>query len=55
MIKGFLRKAKVGGSTNSTFLALIPKEANPETFDIFRPISLATRPTKFSPSYLLIE
>jgi len=40
MIKGFLRKSKVGGSTNSTFLVLITKEANPETFDKFRPISL---------------
>lgn len=40
MIKGFLRKAKAGGSTNSTFLALIPKEANLVAFDRFRPISL---------------
>eukprot|EP00253_Pinus_taeda_P034935 PITA_34935 len=40
MIKGFLLKAKVGGSTISTFLALNPKEANPKTFDRFKPISL---------------
>jgi hypothetical protein len=40
MIKGFLQKAKIGGSTNSTFLALIPKETNPASFDRFRPISL---------------
>eukprot|EP00253_Pinus_taeda_P032916 PITA_32916 len=40
MIKGFLQKSKVGGSTNSTFLALIPKEANLVAFDRFRPISL---------------
>eukprot|EP00253_Pinus_taeda_P032328 PITA_32328 len=40
MIKAFHQKAKVGGSTNSTFLALIPKEVNPGTFDRFRPISL---------------
>lgn len=40
MIKIFLRKAKVGRSTKSTFLALIPKEANPETFDRFGPILL---------------
>jgi hypothetical protein len=40
MIKRFLQKGKVGGSTNSTFLALIPKEVNPVTFDRFRPISL---------------
>ena len=40
MIKGFLKKAKMGGSTNSTFLTLIPKETNPSSFDRFRPISL---------------
>ena len=40
MVSAFHKKAKVGGNTNSTFLALIPKEANPSTFDRFRPISL---------------
>lgn len=40
MISRFLKKAKVGGGTNSTYLALIPKETNPETFARFRPISL---------------
>ena len=40
MVKSFHKKAKVGGCTNSTFLALIPKEVNPKTFDRFRPISL---------------
>ena len=40
MIKGFQKKAKVGGSTNSTFLALIPNEVNQVSFDRFRPISL---------------
>ena len=40
MIKAFQLKAKMGGCTNSTFLALIPKEANPSSFDRFRPISL---------------
>jgi len=40
MISRFMRKAKVGGGTNSTYLALIPKEINPETFARFRPISL---------------
>ena len=40
MITSFLRKAKVGGCTNSTFLSLIPKEVNPASFDRFRPISL---------------
>ena len=28
----------MGGCTNSTFLDLIAKEVNPETFDRFRPI-----------------
>ena len=40
MVSAFHKKAKVGGNTNSTFLALIPKEANPSSFDRFRPISL---------------
>jgi hypothetical protein len=40
MIHGFLRKEKIGGGINSTFLALIPKEANPGTFERYRPISL---------------
>eukprot|EP00253_Pinus_taeda_P010428 PITA_10428 len=40
MAKDFQKMAKVGGSTKSTFLALIPKEVNPATFDRFRPISL---------------
>ena len=40
MIKSFQLKAKVGGCTNSTFLALIPREVNPATFERFQPISL---------------
>ena len=31
---------KISGSTNSTFLALIPKEKDAVSFDRFRPISL---------------
>lgn len=31
---------KIGGNTNSSFLALIPKETNPTTFSRFQPISL---------------
>ena len=30
----------MGGCTNSTFLALIPKEANPSSFDRYSPSSL---------------
>ena len=40
MVTAFQKKAKVGGCTNSTFLALIPKEVNPSSFDRFRLISL---------------
>lgn len=40
MIHGFMRKARIGGGINSTFLALIPKEINPRSFDRYRPISL---------------
>jgi hypothetical protein len=32
--------SKIGGSTNSAFLALIPKEKGAKSFDRFRPISL---------------
>lgn len=40
MIRWVLRKGKLGGYTNSTYLALIPKEIRPSTFSRFRPISL---------------
>ena len=40
MVHGFMRKAKIGGGINSTFLALIPKEASPSSFDRYMPISL---------------
>jgi hypothetical protein len=40
MIKAFQQRAKVGGNTNSTFLALILKEVNSGSFERFRPISL---------------
>jgi hypothetical protein len=33
-------KGKVVGALNSTFLTLIPKAANPTTFDDYRPIAL---------------
>ena len=35
MIKSFQLKAKIGGCTNSAFLALIPKEVNLKTFERF--------------------
>ena len=33
-------KDKIGGATNSTFLALIPKEKKPTSIKRYRPISL---------------
>jgi hypothetical protein len=33
-------RGRVRGSLNTTFLALIPKENNPQSFDNFRPIAL---------------
>jgi len=40
MVSSSQRRSKIGGSTNSAFLALIPKEKEAKTFDRFRPISL---------------
>jgi len=42
MLNYTLQKQKLGGTTNSTFLALIPKDTNPSNFSCFRPISLCT-------------
>jgi hypothetical protein len=40
MLNYTLRKKKVGGDNNSTFLALIIKDLNPSTFSRFCPTSL---------------
>ena len=40
MVIKFERCDKIGGSTNSAFLALIPKEKDATSFGRFRPISL---------------
>eukprot|EP00253_Pinus_taeda_P006959 PITA_06959 len=39
-IKWIKKKGKIGGYTNATHLALIPKENRPSNFSRFRPISL---------------
>jgi hypothetical protein len=40
MVRYIQRSARIGGNSNSSFLALIPKEVNPSSFNRFRPISL---------------
>jgi len=40
MIKYVQTTFKLGGTTNTSFLALIPKVKNANSFDQFRPISL---------------
>eukprot|EP00253_Pinus_taeda_P016043 PITA_16043 len=40
MIKWAQHKCKIGGFTNATHLALLPKENRPSSFSRFRPISL---------------
>jgi hypothetical protein len=40
MLQYVHKSSWLGGATNSSFLALIPKEKNASTFDQFRPISL---------------
>ena len=40
MVRNSQSCKKIGGSTNSAFLALIPKEQGAKSFDRFRPISL---------------
>ena len=40
MLKWIQRKCKIGGYTNATHLALIPKENRPSSFARLRPISL---------------
>eukprot|EP00253_Pinus_taeda_P004529 PITA_04529 len=40
MIRWVMKKGKMGGFTNSTYVALIPKENRPSSFSRFRPIPL---------------
>lgn len=40
MVKNTFRKHKMGDNTKSSHIALIPKEANPKSFDRFCTISL---------------
>lgn len=41
-----IAKTKFSGSTNYTFLSLIPKEANPTSFSKFHPISCCNSSNK---------
>jgi hypothetical protein len=52
MISGFMKKSKVGGGTNSTYLALIPKDSNPDSFARFRPILLCNASYKIQAKLL---
>jgi hypothetical protein len=40
MIRYVQKSCRMGGSTNISFIALIPKEKNTISFDIYHPISL---------------
>jgi hypothetical protein len=46
---------RLGGSTNSSFLALIPKETNPASFSHFRPISLCNSSCKIMTKLLATQ
>ena len=48
----WMEKGNMGGATNSTFLALIPKEPNPTTIKKFRPISLCNASYKIFSKFL---
>jgi hypothetical protein len=49
MIRFAHKEKKLGGATNSSFLALIPKEFGASSLDRFRPISLCNISYKISP------
>ena len=55
MIRYVIRKKKVGGFTNSTFLALIPKDPRPSTLNRFRPISLCNASYKIISKILVVR
>lgn len=40
MVKNVFKKKKIGGNTKSSYLALVPKESNPSTFNRYCPIPL---------------
>jgi len=40
MVKNVFKKKEQGSNTKSSYLALVPKESNPSTFNRYRPISL---------------
>jgi hypothetical protein len=52
MVQYFHRSAKMGGNTNSTFLALVLKEVSPTSFTRFRPISLCNVSYKFISKFI---
>jgi len=52
MIKKSQQSSKLGGSTNSSFLALIPKEKGELSFNRFRPISLCNTSYKILTKFI---
>ena len=50
-----MSKGRMGGATNSTFLALIPKEHNPYTIKRFKPISLCNASYKIFSKVLSLK
>jgi hypothetical protein len=46
------RSCRLGGNTNSSFLVLIPKEANMYSFSIFNPIYLFNASYKIMPKIM---
>ena len=55
MIQWTQRKCKLGGYTNATHLALIPKENRPSSLSRFRPISLCNTSYKILTKILALH
>jgi hypothetical protein len=48
MLQYVQKSCKLGGNTNSSFIVLIPKEANPSAFSRFQPVSLCNSSYKIT-------
>jgi hypothetical protein len=54
MVQYVHKSTRMGGSINSSFMELIPKESNPSSFAIFRPISLCNVSYKLISKIIII-